>query len=110
MSGTLVDENPTDEAPRPEGHVRTKRIVTEVPSAVDRRFNFITMAAGISVLVLLLLVGLFLLIQSSDALGETGRVELRRIRGAQKIFQYAIHASHADLTMTFAGEQHVSRA
>ncbi len=72
MSGTLVDENPTDGAPRPEGHVRTKRIITEIPSAVDRRFNIITMGAGISVLVLLLLVGLFLLIQSSEALGETG--------------------------------------
>jgi len=72
VSGTLVEENPTGGAAEPASGVRVKRIVTEVPSAVDRRFNVITMGAGISVLVLLLLVGLFLLIQSSDALGETG--------------------------------------
>ncbi len=72
VSGTLVEEHPTGGAAEPASTVRVKRIVTEVPSAVDRRFNFITMGAGISVLVLLLLVGLFLLIQSSDALGQTG--------------------------------------
>jgi phosphate transport system permease protein len=50
----------------------TRRVVTEVPSAVDRRFNAITLGSGIAVLVLLLLVGAFLLIQSSDALSQSG--------------------------------------
>lgn len=50
----------------------TRRLVTEVPSVVDRRFNAITLGSGIAVLVLLVLVGIFLLIQSSEALSESG--------------------------------------
>ena len=71
VPGTLVEDRPVagDPAPRKE---RTRRVITEVPSRADRRFNQVTMGAGISVLVLLTLVGAFLLIQSSDALGETG--------------------------------------
>ena len=42
------------------------------PSRADRNFNRITMAAGISVLVLLTLVGVFLLLQSHEAIAETG--------------------------------------
>ena len=72
MSGIAIDEAPAVPDPQPAGEVRTRRVVTEVPSAADRRFNMITMGAGISVLVLLLLVGAFLLIQSSDAISQTG--------------------------------------
>ncbi len=63
VATTVVEDPPSE---------RTKRVVVEVPSTADRRFNQLTMAAGISVLVLLTLVGLFLLIQSSDALGQSG--------------------------------------
>jgi phosphate transport system permease protein len=66
-----VEDRPAPSPASPNGGP-TPRIVTEVPSAVDRRFNAITMGAGISVLVLLLLVGAFLLIQSSDAISQTG--------------------------------------
>lgn len=71
MSDTAVHDGP---APSPTSPTAgpTPRIVTEVPSAVDRRFNAITMGAGIAVLVLLVLVGVFLLIQSSEAISETG--------------------------------------
>jgi phosphate transport system permease protein len=59
-------------ADRSSGSTRTPRIVHDEPSKVDRRFNRITLAAGISVLVLLGLVGLFLLLESRDALEVTG--------------------------------------
>jgi phosphate transport system permease protein len=72
VPGTAVNDSPPVEAHGPPGATRTRRVVTEVPSIVDRRFNAITMAAGLSVLVLLTLVGLFLLIQSGDALSSTG--------------------------------------
>ncbi len=68
MSGTTVAEPPTVES----RDTRTRRVIVEVPSAVDRRFNAITMGAGISVLVLLTLVGLFLLLQSREAISEVG--------------------------------------
>jgi len=71
VSETAVEDRPAPSPASPNGGP-TPRIVTEVPSAVDRRFNAITMGAGISVLVLLLLVGAFLLIQSSDAISQTG--------------------------------------
>ena len=48
------------------------RIVTDVPSRVDRWFNRVTLAAGLTVLVLLMLVGIFLLLRSRQALSETG--------------------------------------
>lgn len=70
MSDTLID---TAAIPPPTpANGPTRRVVTEVPSAVDRRFNAITLGSGIAVLVLLLLVGAFLLIQSSDALSQSG--------------------------------------
>jgi len=71
VSDTAVQDGPAPSPTSPTAG-RTPRIVTEVPSAVDRRFNAVTMGAGISVLVLLLLVGAFLLIQSSDAISQTG--------------------------------------
>jgi phosphate transport system permease protein len=51
---------------------RTPRLVHDEPSKVDRRFNQVTFAAGLSVLVILTLVGFFLLWQSRDALQLTG--------------------------------------
>lgn len=71
MSGIDLEDPPTSPSPAP-GTARTKRVVTEVPSVVDRRFNAITLGSGIAVLVLLVLVGIFLMIQSSDALSESG--------------------------------------
>ena len=52
--------------------MRTPRIVTDEPSQVDKTFNRVTMASGISVLVLLVLVGLFLLLQSRLAIEQSG--------------------------------------
>jgi phosphate transport system permease protein len=71
VSGIDLEDPPIPPSSAP-GATRTKRVVTEVPSVVDKRFNAITMGAGISVLVLLLLVGAFLFIQSSEAISETG--------------------------------------
>ncbi|MDQ6927743.1 MAG: phosphate ABC transporter permease subunit PstC [Actinomycetota bacterium] len=51
---------------------RTPRVVTDDPSVVDRWFNRVTLGAGIFVLVLLALVGLFLLLRSRNALSESG--------------------------------------
>lgn len=55
-----------------ESSGRTRREVVDDPSAVDRWFQRVTSGAGLFVLVLLALVGLFLLLRSSDALSETG--------------------------------------
>jgi phosphate transport system permease protein len=57
------------EAPAPR---RVPRLVHDEPSRADRNFNRITLAAGLSVLVLLTLVGVFLLIQSHNAIAESG--------------------------------------
>lgn len=70
MSDTLIDSASIPPPTPAKGP--TRRVVTEVPSAVDRRFNAITLGSGIAVLVLLVLVGAFLLIQSSDALSQSG--------------------------------------
>jgi phosphate transport system permease protein len=51
---------------------RAPRRVTEVPGRVDRMFNRLTLAAGILVLLLLTLVGVFLLLRSKEALSESG--------------------------------------
>lgn len=51
---------------------RTRRTVTDDPSVADRWFNRVTLGAGVFVLVLLALVGLFLLLRSRTALSETG--------------------------------------
>jgi len=51
---------------------RTPRVVKDVPSRVDRVFNRVTLAAGLTVLGLLLLVGIYLLLRSREALSETG--------------------------------------
>ncbi|HEX5586352.1 MAG TPA: phosphate ABC transporter permease subunit PstC, partial [Acidimicrobiia bacterium] len=46
--------------------------MSDVPSRIDRVFNRVTLAAGLTVLVLLLLVGTFLLLRSRTALSESG--------------------------------------
>jgi len=51
---------------------RTPRVVVEVPSRSDRWFNRMTLAAGLTVLVLLTLVGIFLLLRSRTAFQEAG--------------------------------------
>ena len=56
----------------PPPRTRTPRLVHDDPSKADRTFNLVTMAAGISVLVLLTLVGFFLLWQSSTRSARPG--------------------------------------
>lgn len=51
---------------------RTPRQVTDEPERVDRIFNRLTLAAGVTVLVLLTLIGLFLLLRSRGAFEESG--------------------------------------
>ncbi|HEY3670836.1 MAG TPA: phosphate ABC transporter permease subunit PstC [Acidimicrobiia bacterium] len=51
---------------------RTPRRVVEVPGKVDRAFNRVTFAAGLFVLLLLALVGLFLLLRGREALDVSG--------------------------------------
>src|SRR5450432_3707417 len=51
---------------------RTPRVVVDVPSQVDRWFERGTLAAGLTVLALLGLVGVFLFLRSRPALEETG--------------------------------------
>ena len=67
---------PADEAvvapPSAVPENRRPRRVSNTPSRVDRWFDRITLASGIVVLLLLLLVGLFLLQRSRDALGQAG--------------------------------------
>ncbi len=55
--------------------VLTPRTVTEDPSVADRWFNRVTLGAGILVLILLGLVGLFLLLRSRSAFEVSGVVE-----------------------------------
>jgi phosphate transport system permease protein len=54
------------------GRSRTPRTVTVAPSRADRWFNRLTLGAGLIVLLLLTLVGVFLLLRSHMALSETG--------------------------------------
>lgn len=51
---------------------RTPRVVHDDPSQADRRFNRVTMSAGLFLLLLLTLVGIFLMLQSGDAFREMG--------------------------------------
>jgi phosphate transport system permease protein len=52
-----------------------RRVVVDEPVRADRWFNRVTLAAGLTVLILLTLVGLFLLLRSRQALSETGLVD-----------------------------------
>jgi phosphate transport system permease protein len=56
----------------PDGAGRSPRRVKEVPGRVDRWFNRVTLAAGLFVLALLTLVGLFLLLRARDAFDVSG--------------------------------------
>ena len=59
-------------APGRAGGGRTRRVLMDEPGQVDRIFNRVTMAAGVTVLVVLTLVGIFLLWQSRHAFAEVG--------------------------------------
>jgi phosphate transport system permease protein len=56
----------------PPPRERTPRVIAEQPTQIDRWFDRVTLGAGIVVLVLLALVGLFLLLRAQDALSVTG--------------------------------------
>jgi phosphate transport system permease protein len=58
-------------AGKPDG-ARTKRVLFEQPSRVDRLFDRMTMASGITVLVILTVVGVFLLYQGRHAWAHMG--------------------------------------
>ncbi|HXY94861.1 MAG TPA: phosphate ABC transporter permease subunit PstC [Acidimicrobiia bacterium] len=63
--------SPPEPSP-PSTQARTPRRVRETPGRVDRWFNRVTLAAGLVVLLLLTLVGLFLLLRARTALSESG--------------------------------------
>jgi phosphate transport system permease protein len=63
-----VTDVPAPGAPR----VRTPRALFQAPSRSDRWFNRLTLLAGLAVLVLLTLVGVFLLLRSRTALEQSG--------------------------------------
>ena len=62
---------PEAEAPRIEQE-HTRRAIGDVPTRVDRVFNRVTLFAGLSVLLLLTLVGIFLLLRAREAIDVTG--------------------------------------
>lgn len=64
-SGLAEPETAADE---PE----TRRLVRPAPSGPDRVFRTIVLVAAVSVLVIMGLIGVFLLLRSTDALGEAG--------------------------------------
>ena len=68
----MTDSTLLIEPSRPPSTGRKPRVVVEVPSRTDRWFDRITLAAGLSVLVLLVLVGVFLLLRSRTAFAESG--------------------------------------
>ena len=54
------------------GAARTRRVIDDKPSGADRLFDMTTLAAGVTVLVLLTLVGVFLLWQGRHAWAYAG--------------------------------------
>ena len=50
----------------------TRRQIRTPPSGADRAFRSIVLAAAVSVLIIMGLIGLFLLLRSTDALGRAG--------------------------------------
>jgi phosphate transport system permease protein len=58
---------------------RLPRLAWDRPSRIDRIFDRLTLAAGVSVLVILFLVGVFLLWQSRHALAESGWTYFTRV-------------------------------
>jgi phosphate transport system permease protein len=62
-------------APGTLGHAgagRHRRVLMDEPGRVDRNFNRVTLGAGVTVLVVLTLVGIFLLWQSRHAFAQVG--------------------------------------
>jgi len=59
-------------APAGPGGTRTRRVIVDQPSRVDRLFDLFTLGAGVTVLVLLTLVGVFLLWQGRHAWAYAG--------------------------------------
>ena len=55
-----------------EADRHTPRVIRDVPSRVDKAFDRVTFTAGLTVLLLLTLVGLYLLLRSRDAISQTG--------------------------------------
>src|SRR5262249_31941541 len=58
--------------PASTGPARRPRRLKEAPSRVDRWFDRVALGAGLVVLVLLTLVGVFLLLRSHNAISESG--------------------------------------
>jgi phosphate transport system permease protein len=75
MAATALAVRPTG---RP-GAGRTRREILRQPGRVDRWFDRFTLAAGVTVLVLLTIIGLFLLYQSRHALSQEGTSFFTRI-------------------------------
>lgn len=71
MAGVITA--PAAGAPaRQPGQGRARRVLLDQPGRADRIFNQVTLAAGLTVLVVLTLVGIFLLWQSRHAFAESG--------------------------------------
>ena len=69
---SAVTDLTVPEATGTPGAKRTRRVVTDTPSGADRLFNLVTLSAGVTVLVLLSLVGIFLLWQGRHAWAYSG--------------------------------------
>ncbi|HXA73199.1 MAG TPA: phosphate ABC transporter permease subunit PstC [Acidimicrobiales bacterium] len=67
----MTDTTVTAQTP-PSGPVRTRRTIVDKPSRSDRLFDLTTLGAGLLVLVLLTLVGVFLLYQGRHAWAYAG--------------------------------------
>jgi phosphate transport system permease protein len=63
---------PAQEPARKPGAGRTKRTILPQPGRVDRIFDRVTLATGLTVLIVLTLVGIFLLYQSRHAFAQEG--------------------------------------
>jgi phosphate transport system permease protein len=75
---TTTEAGPSSGGGLPAGP--TRRVVRERPSRVDRLFDRVSLTAGIIVLVVLLLVGVFLLWQSRHAFAESGWTFFTRVK------------------------------
>lgn len=72
MPSAGIDVAESENTSRPPPSTRTPRLLHEEPGQADRLFNRLTMGSGLVVLLLLSLVGLFLFLQSREALGQSG--------------------------------------
>jgi phosphate transport system permease protein len=68
----MVDVMEPIDTDNPSPPSRTPRRVVDQPSRIDRWFNRLTLSAGLVVLALLTMVGLFLFLRAREALGVTG--------------------------------------